>query len=199
MRDDCLGVDLIGRAEGLSRKRDRMKIGPLRLGFLRVEIKPGASEQIDGLIPLQPAFEKGVGLAGCGPDHIELRRAVGVLDRRPSVGRACCLVHDQHAERALTGGFFVLVGPAPVVGHRFAAELARRRVVRRCFEVGIVDQDNCDLSLEIHALEVVPPALRRLDAVSHEDQRRLVDLNGLNRQKGVDHDIFPVLKRARAV
>ncbi len=45
-------------------------------------------------------------------------------------------------------------------------------IARRCFEIGIVDQEDCDLALQVHALEVVPLPLRRRDAIADEYHRR---------------------------
>jgi hypothetical protein len=79
-------------------------------------------------------------------------------------------MHHQHAQRALPCGFFVFVGPATVVSHRLAAEVAFAG-----FEVGIVDQNHCDLAVQVDTFEVVPAALGRHHAVAYEHQRRVRD------------------------
>ena len=67
---------------------------------------------------------------------------------------------------ALPRRFLIFVGPAAIIGHRPAVE--------RAFEalrlvVGIVDQDDHRLSLDVNAGIVVPAALGRVDAVADED------------------------------
>ncbi len=106
--------------------------------------------------------------------HVELRVRVRVLHRRPAVGRRIGFVHDQQTRRAAARGFFVLVSPAAVVGHRLAAEVADAG-----FEIGIVDQHDRDLALQVDALEVVPLALRRSHAVAAEHHRRVGDVDRL--------------------
>ena len=71
----------------------------------------------------------------------------------------------QHALGALAGAFLIFVGPAAVIGHRLAAEIAFAP-----FEIGVVDQHDQDLALGVETLEVVPAALGRLDAVADEHQ-----------------------------
>src|SRR5574337_1082479 len=44
-------------------------------------------------------------------------------------------------------------------------------------EVGVVDQDHGDLAAQVDAFEVVPVALRRLDAVTDEDQWGIADIH----------------------
>src|SRR3546814_10306880 len=78
----------------------------------------------------------------------------------------------QHAGRALARGFLVLVGPATVVGHGLAAEVAFAGLV-----VGVVDQHQRALALQVDALEVVPAALGRGYAVAYEHDRRIHDLD----------------------
>jgi hypothetical protein len=106
---------------------------------------------------------------------VEHRVRVGVLDRRPAVRRGLGLVDDEHTGESLTCCLLVLVGPAAVVGHRLAAEVALT-----CLEVGIVDQHDPHLAPEIHSLEVVPVALWRLDAVAEEDKRSAIDRHAID-------------------
>src|SRR5579859_8053347 len=97
-------------------------------------------------------------------DDIEDGVGVGVLDGVPPVGRRTGLMDHHKADRALAGGFLIFVGPTAVVGHGLAAEVANAGLV-----IGVVDQDECDLAVEIDPLEVVPAAFRRLDAIAYEN------------------------------
>src|SRR5205823_579878 len=65
--------------------------------------------------------------------------------------------------RPAPGGFLELVGPAPVISQRGAAE--ELRVVGG----GLVREEDNDLPLHIDALVIIPIELRRGDAVSEED------------------------------
>ena len=73
---------------------------------------------------------------------------------------------DQHARGAAPRGFLIFVGPAAVIGHRLAAEIAFPAL-----EIGVVDEHDEHLALDVVALEIVPVALGRGHAVADEDQR----------------------------
>ena len=75
---------------------------------------------------------------------------------------------DEHAHGSATRGFFILVGPAAVVGERLALEEAL--VVRG----GLVDDDEGNFALHVDILAVgpgivVPVVLWSVNAVSDED------------------------------
>jgi hypothetical protein len=72
-------------------------------------------------------------------------------------------VNDQHSGCAPAYPFFELVGPAAVVGERFAVE--------KVIVVGgrLVDNREQDFSFDIDAVEIMPLILGRVDAVAHED------------------------------
>ena len=173
VRDDGARLHLEVGAEPLRPQGHRTEVGGLGPCLLRLEVEARAAEQVHRLVPLDPAFQQGMGLARGRSDHVELRGAVGILHRGPAIGGRGGLVHDQHAHGPLAGGFLVLVGPAAVIGHGLAVEPARGRVARRGLEVGVIDQDDGHLALQVHALEVVPVPLGGLDAIADEDQRGL--------------------------
>ena len=75
---------------------------------------------------------------------------------------------------ALARAFFIFVGPAAVIGHRLAAEIAFAAL-----KVGVVDQHNEDLAAHVLALEIVPAALGRFHAIADEHQLRPVDVQCL--------------------
>jgi hypothetical protein len=77
-------------------------------------------------------------------------------------------VDDDRRGRALPAGALVLVGPAAVVEAGLAGE-------QLGIPVGVAVEHDQGLALEVHALEVVPLVLRRLDAVADEDQLGVVD------------------------
>jgi hypothetical protein len=141
---------------------------------------------------IQPSmFEPAHVLVGC--DGVEFLAEVPLHDRE-RIRRRHGLVHDQHRRRSLPGPFLELVGPAPVVGHRLAAEHLRveRRRVGGIGDRRIVDEDDDGLALDVDVLEVVPAELRRLDAVAGEDDVRLVDLRAVGHVlRPRDHVVFP--------
>ena len=79
---------------------------------------------------------------------------------------------DQHARRTTPRGFLIFVGPAAIIGHGIAAEVAFAAL-----EVGVVDEHDDDLACDIDILEVGPVPLGRVGAVSGEHQRRIVELD----------------------
>ena len=98
---------------------------------------------------------------------------------------------DHHAGGAAPRSFLIFVGPAAVIGHRLAAEIALATL-----EIGVVDEHHHDLAAQILALEVVPAALRRLHAVADEHQRRAVDRQPLVAvSRCADGDLLALGKR----
>ena len=71
-------------------------------------------------------------------------------------------MNDEGARGPQLGRDLELVRPAPVVGHRVAAE---NLFVRR-----VVDQHEQDLAPHVDILEIIPVVLRRGRAVAHEDE-----------------------------
>ena len=113
-----------------------------------------------------PALELDARLALGG--QLELLAAPGGLHHLPRIAGRRRGVHDDHAGRAMARGAFVLVGPAAVVQARLAREQLR-------IPVRIVVEHHQDLALDVHALEVVPLVLGRLDAVADEHQLGVLD------------------------
>ncbi len=175
----------IARREPRAVERHRAEAGGLGPALQPFEVEPAGAEQVHREVALDPALQQRVGGGGIVADDVELGVGVGVLHRRPAVGGGLGLVHDQHAQRALARGLLVLVGPAAVIGHGPAAEAPGGGVL----EVRVVDQDDGDLALQVDALEVVPAALGRLDAVAHEHHGRVADIHLVHRQQGLDHDL----------
>ncbi|MNN04558.1 hypothetical protein D3C81_1172880 [compost metagenome] len=102
-------------------------------------------------------------------------------------------MHDQHARRTAARGFLELVGPAAVVGHCLAVECTR--CVR--FKVGIVDQHHGDLAGQVHALVIVPMALRCGDAVTDEHQRHILLLDHIGWAQALQRHVLAVDQRLR--
>ena len=88
---------------------------------------------------------------------------------------------DQHSGGAAARGFLILVGPAAVIGHRLAAEVAFA-----AFEVGVVDEDDDQLAAHVDVLEVVPVSLGRGHSVAGEDQR---DVGEVDRALAVERSL----------
>ena len=108
-------------------------------------------------------------LGGIGADDVEDGVGVRVLHRRPAIGGRIGLMDHQEADGAPARGFLVLVGPAAVIGHGLAAEVALAGL-----EVGVIDQHQADLPLHVDALEVVPVPLGRGHAIAKEDDGRVL-------------------------
>lgn len=170
LRDDLLHVDAIVRRERRALQFDRLEVAALGLLLGGFEVEAGGLEQLDRAVALDPAFQQGVRLARLVADDVEQRGGVRVLHRRPAVGGRRGLMDHQEADRPAARGLFVLVGPAAVIGHRLAAEVALAGL-----EVGIVDQHEGDLALQVDALEVVPVTLGRGHAIADEDDRGVLD------------------------
>ena len=190
MRGDHRLVDGEVGGERRAFQRHRLEVARLRLLLQRLEIEAGALEQVDRQVALDPAFDRGVLRLRVLADDVEHRVGVGVLDRRPAVGRRVGLVHDQDTGGALARGLLVLVGPAAVVGHGLAAEVAVAGL-----EVGVVDQHDGDLAVQVDALEVVPVALRRLDAIAAEHERQVRQRNRFRSVQRRAHGDFFALRQ----
>ena len=172
VRSDHIRLDRVAGTQALPLEFHRLEFAGLRLLFQGVEIQAGLREQTRGQITLDPAFQGGMRGARVVAHHVEHGVGVGAGHGVPAVGGRRGFMHHQHAECALARAFFVLVGPAAVVGHALAIEGALAGL-----EIRVVDQHHGDLALEVDTLEVVPVALRRLDAVADEHQRRVGDID----------------------
>ena len=178
-------------------QRHRAEVGTHRLALLGIEVEASVGEDRLGQLTLHPAAQRrvlrhGLGLAAL---DVEQRRGTRALHRGPAIRSRCGLVHDQHALGATACGFLELVGPAAVVGHRLAIERARRIG----FEIGVVDQHDGDLAVQVHVLVVVPLALRRVDAVADEHQWRILDLNARARLQALQGHVHAVGQRTLAL
>jgi len=149
-------------------KVHRLEIARLRLLLQCLEVETSALEQVDRQIALDPRLDLRVLAFRMIAHDVEHRARVRILHRGPAVGRRLGLVHDQDAGRALARGLLVLVGPAAVVGHCFAAEVADAAL-----EIRIVDQHDHDLAVQVDALEVIPLAFRSFHAITAEHQRQV--------------------------
>ena len=76
-------------------------------------------------------------------------------------------MNDEHAHCAAPRRLLVLVGPASVVGHRFALE--KFLVIRRW----LIHDDQRDLALQVHACVVVPVVLVCVNAIPHKHDWRV--------------------------
>ncbi|MNE07329.1 hypothetical protein D3C80_999430 [compost metagenome] len=164
-----VGGDLVGLhvelgVDGRAGQFDRLEVAAAGLDLLLLEVEAGVSEQVHGHVALDPGLHRHALGRGVGAHDVELRHGPGVGHRGPAIGGRARLVDDQHAGRALTRRLFVLVGPATVIGHRLAAKGVQRGLLK----VGVIDQNHDDLAAHV-GLEVVPLALGRAGAITHED------------------------------
>ena len=153
---------------------DRLEFRRAGLLAQRGQILTGAGEQGLGGLTLDPALHLQAGqLVGRADEVVIL--AAGTDDDVPAIAGARRVMDDQRADRAVAGCFLELVGPAAIIGHGLAAELAERVFALRGFKVRVVDQEDGDLALQVHALEIVPAAFRGGDAIADKDHRRIGD------------------------
>ena len=169
-------------------QRQWFEVGTLGLLLGRFEIQPCTPEQRHGQITLHPAAQQGVVSRGIGALNIEQRRQPRTLHRGPTISGRRSLMHDQHTQRAAACGFLILVGPAAVIGDRRPVETSRLRGL----EIGIVDQHDRDLALQVDLFVIVPAALRRSDAIADEHQRRLVHFHLRHRLQALQDHVSSV-------
>jgi hypothetical protein len=153
------------------------------------EVLAAAREQGFGLVEPDPAVRQRLVHMAVGGVGDLLRAAPARLNDVPAISGRLGLVHDQRGGRALLGGFLIFVGPAAVIGHRAPAE--------RAFEplrlpIGIVDQDDDRLPLDVDARIIVPAALGRVDAVADEHDIAVLDVDARRHAIGADHHLRPV-------
>uniref|UniRef100_A0A0N4Z5P0 Phenol hydroxylase n=1 Tax=Parastrongyloides trichosuri TaxID=131310 RepID=A0A0N4Z5P0_PARTI len=179
-------------------QRHGAEVGRARLVLQGGEVQPRVPEQLFGDGALNPPLGRHPLLVGIGADDVELGRGRGILQRRPGIARAGRVVDDQDARRPMRRRDLELIGPAAIEGHGLTVELARDRMAFGRAEVGVVDQHQRDLALQVDALEVVPAALGRIDAIADEDQGGVAQGDALHRPVGRDDDVFGALKLGRA-
>uniref|UniRef100_A0A0N5A4S5 LigA n=1 Tax=Parastrongyloides trichosuri TaxID=131310 RepID=A0A0N5A4S5_PARTI len=201
--DDVARLDPVGLlaevdGHGHAVQRHGTEVGRARLILQGGEVEPGVPEQLFGDRALNPALCGHALLVRVGADDVELGGGRGILQRRPRIARARRVVDDQNARRAVRRRDLELIGPAAIEGHGLTVELARDGVAFRRAEVRVVDQHQHDLAVQVHALVVVPVALRRVDAVADEYQRRVGQGDALHRPVGRDDDVLGPLKLGRA-
>ncbi len=143
-------------------------------GGERREVLARAGEQSLGRRLLDPADRLRLVHMVARRVLLELRAGPARLDHAPAISGRLGIMDDDRGRGALARGFLELVGPAAIIGHRPAAEIA---VERHGLPVGIVDQDDDRLPLHVEAGIVVPAALRRVDAVADEHDVAVLDLD----------------------
>jgi len=104
-------------------------------------------------------------------------------------------MHNECGDRTSPRRFFEFVGPTPVIGHRAAAKLTRYGLVRAGFEIGIIDEEDCNLAAQVDALEVVPISLRRRDAITDEHHRCIDDCDARNGPERLRVKVAPCKQR----
>ncbi len=143
---------------------------------------------------MQPRLQQDLVPRRVRANHVETL-AAGGDGGAPAVTGSRGLVDDQRSDRAPACSFLVLVGPARVVGGRVPAEPATHRIAGPGLEVGIVDQEDRDLSLQVDALVVVPAALWRRDAIADEHEWRTFDQDAIHRPQREGLDVLVLHER----
>ncbi len=118
---------------------------------------------------------------------LELRAAPGGLDDLEGIAGRGGGVNDDRRRRSLPRRALVLVGPAAVVEPAVAFE-------ELGIPVGIVVHHHQNLALEVHALEVVPLVLGRLDAVADEDHLGVAHVGGGLLHAAAGDEVVPPLQ-----
>src|SRR5439155_4526119 len=116
------------------------------------------------------------------------------------VARGPCLVDDEDAGGLLSHSDLVLVGPAPVIGHRSPAENGgvERGGGLRVGHRGIVHQHDQRLTRDVGPLVIVPLKLRGLDSVPNEDQLRAIQASLVRDMFGPRDEIVSKPKHSAA-
>ncbi len=185
-----------GEIDGERRPRQRHwpKIRPSGGDAQRREVEPGAPKHRGGRLALDPALKRHSPTGTRDVVILAARRGDGA----PGIARPGSVVDDQRRHRAPSRRFFVFVGPTTVIGHAPATEPARHRLARPGLEIGIVDQEHRDLAGEVDALEVVPPAFGRVDAITDKHHLRAGDHDAVDRSHGAEVHVAPLRQRHRA-
>ena len=167
--DDILrgiGADVVAeRCPSLEAQRHRREIRFFRSSHQGIEILPCSFDDLPGRAFLDPAIHNGHRRSIRAALGIGLRAGPAAFNHVPAVGGWRIVVDNQCGSGSLAGGFFVLVGPAAVIGHRLAAKGPFQRFRA---EIGIVDKNEGGFARHVHALVIVPVPLRRVDAVTDE-------------------------------
>ena len=160
-------------AEGGVTQVHGLEAGLVGGGALLRQVQAGVGEQLLGHFAGDPALHRQARLGVVGNGQVVLRARPAVLHHVPAVTGAGIVMDDERGGGALAGGFFVLVGPAAVVGHLLAAE----EIGAVDVEARVVDQHDHGLALHVQAFVVVPAGFGRVHAVTHEHHFAGIDGN----------------------
>ncbi len=170
LADDVGGLDVadvvVEQERGVDAEGHRLEVARARRRHQLVELLAGELDEAARGVLGEPAADLDARLP-LGR-QLELLAAPGGLHHLEGVAGGGRGVDDDRRRRALARRALVLVGPAAVV----EAAVAGEQVV---VPVRVVVEHEQDLALEVHALEVVPLELGRLDAVTDEDHLGILD------------------------
>ncbi len=145
---------------------NRLEALLLGSGAQLVEILPCGGKDFAGDVVLHPSVHHRARRRVLAIFGVGLRARPRAFDNAPAIAGRFGVVDDDRSRCTLTRGFFILVGPATVEGHRAAIERAFKPIG---FIVGIVDQNNHCLAGDIDAFIIVPAALGRVDPVTDKN------------------------------
>ena len=182
-------LDLVGEGKRRSdAERNRCEITALRGRRQCVEVLASELEDPAHGILRRPCRDLHPGLVG--RRNLELRPGPGRLNDLKRIARRFLRVNDDSARCSQLGGLFVLVGPAPVVEPTHTLE----EIIR---PVRIVVDDHQDLAGNVHAFEVIPFVLGRLNSVADEDEFGVLDRRTLLLNAARSDVLVPPAKRDR--
>ena len=164
---------------------------------LEVVLAAGGKEALGG-VEGEPAAERDVAGVAVRRAQGEVFAAVARDDHGVGIGGGDGLVHDDAGGGALGGGDLVLVHPAAVVGHGFAAEDLRVELAGLGIEDRrIVDEHDDGLAAHVHALVVVPVVLGGDDAIADEHDVAVLLLDMFHDAGGEADEVVDVRERHR--
>ena len=101
-------------------QRDGLEVARAGIGHHFVEVHAGRGSELARDVEMNPGG--GLQLGRAVQLEVRMLSRVGIAHHPPAVAGHVRFVDENGADRALAGRFFVLVGPAAVVGQRLAVE-----------------------------------------------------------------------------
>ena len=184
-------VDVVGELQGGGdSQRDGLEVAGFRLLDQLVEVLSGGLEKAASGVLGGPTRHLDARFAAGG--KLELLAAPRGLHDLPGIAGGWRGVDDDGRGGSLPRRALVLVDPAAVKEPPVALE-------QLGIPIRIVVHHHQDLALEVHALEIVPLVLGRLDAVAHEHELGVLDAGGGFLNFAEDDVIVPPLELDRLV
>ena len=147
-------------------QRNRLKTLRFGRAHLLVQILASGGENLFRNAFLDPAVRCCLARAcvlGLGQ---KLRSGPAAVDDVPAISRWRIVMDNQHSGCTLTRCFFVLIRPATVIGHRFAAKLASQIL---SVKIRVVDHHDNGFAFYIDTGIIIPALFRGDNAMADKD------------------------------